>query len=206
MARTIDLKKLKATMTVEIDQSKSRIDRAIKNKLDYLLIRWMCQMTAVEVHQTWERYVEMRLIAGLNHDPRHFLAAQNIKTVKRVSYGLATYVVRGGDRYFDFRSMGELIKKADNWLAKSNNMFRSLPAGDRNYIDALSAIRNCVAHGSDAAIRTYKQKLREVYDIHSAPQPGEFLYAKDLRSTSPARNEIRLYGLMTVVRRSLLNT
>src|SRR5215472_9387140 len=63
----------------------------------------MCQMTAVEVHRAWERYVEMRLIAGLSHDPRHFIAAQNIKGVKHISYGLATYVVCDGNRYFDFR-------------------------------------------------------------------------------------------------------
>jgi hypothetical protein len=204
MARTIDLKKLKAAAVAEIDRSKKRIDGAIQAKLSYWLLRWMCQMTAVEVHQTWERYVEMRLIAGLNHDPRHFLAAQNIKGAKRVSYGLATYIVRGGNRYFDFRSMGELIDKADKWLA--NNMFRVLPASDRNYIDALSAIRNCVVHKSDAAIRTYRKKLRDVYGIRSAPQPDEFLYAKDSRAKSPAGYQIRLYGLMAVVRRSVLST
>jgi hypothetical protein len=206
MARTIDLKKLKTATVAEIDQSKKRIDGAIQDKLPYWLLRWMCQMTAVEVHQTWERYVEMRLIAGLNHDPRHFIAAQNIKGVKHISYGLATYVVRGGNRYFDFRSMGELIDKADKWLAKKDNMFRALPASNRDYIDTLSAIRNCVVHRSDAAIRTYKKKLRQAYGIRSAPEPGEFLYAKDSRATSPARYEIRLYGLMAVVRRSVLST
>jgi hypothetical protein len=204
MARTIDLKKLKAATVAEIDRSKKRIDDAIQAQLPYWLLRWMCQMTAVEVHQTWERYVEMRLIAGLNHDPRHFLAAQNIKSVKHVSYGLATYIVRGGDRYFDFRSMGELIDKADKWLA--SNVFRALPKSDRDYIDTLSAIRNCVVHGSDAAIGTYRRKLRKVYGIRSAPEPDEFLYAKDNRATSPARYQIRLYGLMAVVRRSVGST
>jgi hypothetical protein len=116
MPRTIDLRRLKATTVAGIDESKKRIDDAIQAKLHYFLLRWMCQMTAVEVHQTWERYVEMRLIAALNHDPRHFLAAQNIKGVSRVSYGLATYIIRGGNRYFDFRSMGELIDKARRGL------------------------------------------------------------------------------------------
>jgi hypothetical protein len=204
MPRTIDLRRLKATTVAGIDKSKKRIDDATQAKLHYFLLRWMCQMTAVEVHQAWERYVEMRLIAALNHDPRHFLAAQNIKGVSRVSYGLATYIIRGGNRYFDFRSMGELIDKAETWVAV--NMFRALPASDRNYIDALAAIRNCVVHRSDAAMRAYRRSLGQVYGIKSAPEPAEFLYAKDTRNTSPARYQIRLYGLMTVVRRSVLST
>jgi hypothetical protein len=198
------LRRLKATTVAGIDESKKQIDDAIQAKLHYLLLRWMCQMTAVEVHQTWERYVEMRLIAALNHDPRHFLAAQNIKGVGRVSDGLATYSIRGGNRYFDFRSMGELIDKAQTWVVV--NMFRALPASDRNYIDALAAIRNCVVHRSDAAMQAYRRSLRQVYGIKSAPEPAEFLYAKDFRNTSPARYQIRLYGLMTVVRRSVLST
>jgi hypothetical protein len=206
MARTIDLKRLKATTVAEIDESRRRLDRAIQANLPYWLLRWMCQMTAVELHQTWERYVEMRLVAALNHDPRHFLAAQNIKGVRHVSYGLATYIVRGGNRYFDFRTMDGLIGMADKWLAKNNNMFRRLPKSDRDYIDALATIRNCVVHKSDAAMRAYKRKLREVYGISSAPQPDEFLHAKDRRATSPASGQIRLYGLATVVRRSVQNT
>jgi hypothetical protein len=204
MPRTIDLKKLKATTVAEIDSSRKRVDDGIKAKLDFWLLRWTCQMTAVEVHQTWERYVEMRLVAALNHDPRHFLTAQNIRGVSRVSYGLATFIVRGGNRYFDFRSMADLIDKTDKWVA--SNMFRALSATDRGYIDALAAIRNCVVHRSDAAMKAYKRKLREVYGISSAPQPDEFLYAQDRRAASPARNQIRLYGLMTVVRRSVLST
>jgi hypothetical protein len=204
MARTIDLKKLKAATVAEIDRSKERIDDAIQAQSHYLVLRWMCQMTAVEVHQTWERYVEMRLIAALNHDPRHFLAAQNVRGVSRIPHGLATYIIRGGNRYFDFRSMGELIDKADTWVA--NNMFRALPAPHRNYIDTLAAIRNCVVHRSDAAMRAYRRSLRRVYGITSAPEPAEFLYAKDLRAISPARHQLRLYGLMAVVRRSVLGT
>jgi hypothetical protein len=87
MPRTIDLRRLKATTVAGIDQSRKRIDDAIQAKSYYLLLRWMCQMTAVELHQTWERYVEMRLIAALNHNPRHFLASQNIKGVPAFPMG-----------------------------------------------------------------------------------------------------------------------
>ena len=100
--------------------------------------------------------------------------------------------------------MSELIDKADTWVAV--NMFRALPKSDRNYIDALAAIRNCVVHRSDAAMLAYRRSLRQVYGIKLAPGPDEFLYAKDFRNSSPARYQRRLYGLMTVVRRSVLST
>jgi hypothetical protein len=163
-------------------------------------------MTAVEAHQTWERYVENRLVAAINHDAKHFLSEQNIKGVKHVSYGLASYIVRGGNRYFDFRSTSDLISRASKWLPPSQNMFKTLAASDRNYIDALAAIRNFIVHGSDAAQTAYKRELRSVYGIHSAPEPDEFLFALDNRPSSPARYQIRLFGLLAVLERAIGNS
>ena len=40
---------------------------------DYWLQRWIAQMTAVEIHAAWERYVEVCLVVALNHSPEHFL-------------------------------------------------------------------------------------------------------------------------------------
>jgi hypothetical protein len=65
--------------------------------------RWVAQMTAVEIHGTWERYVESRLVAALNHSPKHFIKEQNIAGVSGIPTGLAQYIVRGGKRFFDFR-------------------------------------------------------------------------------------------------------
>ena len=163
-------------------------------------------MIAVEIHGIWERYVEKRLVAALNHRPQHFLSEQDIKGVSRVSSGLAYYVIRGGGRFLDFRSMPDLLEKADRWLGQAHNPFRPLTANDRQYIDALAAIRNCVVHGSDAAVATYKRQLRTVYGIRSAPEPGEFLKAKDNRASSPARKNSRLFGLVTVVIRAIQQT
>jgi hypothetical protein len=163
-------------------------------------------MTAVDAHETWERYVEARLVAAINHDPKHFLTEQNVKGVKHVSYGLARYIVRGGDRYFDFRSTSDLIQRTDKWLAPAQNMFRTIANSDRDYIDAFAAIRNFVVHGSDAAQLAYKRELRRVYNIHSAPQPDEFLYAQDNRVGSVERYKPRLFGLLTILSRTITNT
>ena len=31
---------------------------SVADALDYLVVRWIAQMTAVEIHAVWERYVE----------------------------------------------------------------------------------------------------------------------------------------------------
>ncbi|WP_316195806.1 MULTISPECIES: hypothetical protein [unclassified Bradyrhizobium] len=164
-------------------------------------------MTAVEIHGIWERYAEDRIVAGLNHDSSHFISEESISGVSHVTVGLASFIVRRGNKYFDFRSMGDLIGKADGWLGMgSKNPFRSLPAHDRNYIDVLASIRNCVVHGSDAAWGSYRAKLESVYGISYAPEPDEFLNAKDNRATSPLRYQSRLKGLAKIVERSISQT
>lgn len=181
-------------------------EQAVSANLDYLLVRWIAQMTAVEIHTIWECYVEERLVAALNHRPSYFLSENSVRGVSRVSAGLGLYIVRGGGRYFDFRSISELMNRADRLIGGSHNPFRTISTGDRAYIDALSTVRNYVVHGSEAAVTSYKRVLRAVYGIHAAPKPDEFLNARDFRASSPARYQSRLHGLLAVVRRVIQNT
>ncbi|MBI2866725.1 MAG: hypothetical protein HYX97_00150 [Chloroflexi bacterium] len=206
MARKVDLAALRTRSADSVSKAQSRYDDAVAADLDYLLLRWIAQMTAVEVHAVWERYVENRLVAALNHNAAHFLHENDIKGVTRVTSGLAFYVVRGGGRFFDFRSSSELIDKADRVLGKPDNPFRTLSAHDRSYIDALAAIRNCIVHRSDAAGAAYRRALKSVYSVKSAPEPDEFLHAKDYRRTSPARYRSRLQGLTTIVLHAINHT
>jgi hypothetical protein len=204
MARKINLNKLQTESTNGIDELMKRITYAEKKDFKYL--RWMHAMTAVELHGIWERYVEDRVVTGLNHDPSFFVDDQGLTGVNNVSKGLAHFVVRGGQKYFNFRSMGELIGRSDRFLGKPNNPFRNIPQSDRQYIDALADIRNRVVHGSNASIAAYKDKLLSVYSIASAPGPDEFLMSIDHRSTSPAKKKSRLMGFATVVKRSIQST
>ena len=68
MPRKIDLQKMKKKSVEDLRDAIIRLDTA-KN-LDYLLVWWMSAMTAVEIHGRWERYVEKRLVASLNHSPK----------------------------------------------------------------------------------------------------------------------------------------
>jgi hypothetical protein len=90
MARKVDVAGLRRNSLTEIDRVMLRLERAVEN-CDYLVMRWMAQMSAVEIHAIWERYVEKRLVGALNHDAAHFLKEQEIKGVDQVSVGLAIH-------------------------------------------------------------------------------------------------------------------
>lgn len=201
MAKTIDLVKLRDNSTDALDTIVDRIDDAAA-QLDGMAVRWMCAMGAVETYTIWERYAENRLAAALNHNAKHFLSEFNIRGVKRVSSGLAFYVVRGG-RFFDFRSIANLLDKGDRLLGKTANPFRRIGEDERDYLDALAAIRNKVVHTSDVATLSYKRHLRALYDIRYAPEPPEFLSALDKRVTSPLRGRRRLDGLILIVKTAI---
>jgi hypothetical protein len=160
MTRKIDVKRLRNRSISGIDRSIARFEK-LCTKIggeDFLLIRWSSAMTAVEIHSIWERYVEERLVSLINHNPSHFANQADIKGLTRVSSGLARYIIRGGGRYFDFRSMSDLFQKADGWLGKENNPFRALTPRDREYIEVLSAIRNCVVQRRSAGSLSEKSQ------------------------------------------------
>jgi hypothetical protein len=125
--------------------------------------------------------------------------------------------VRGGKQFFDFRSMSDLIKKADHLLGREENPFRAVDVVNRSYIDCIAAIRNHVVHRSETSLRTYKQNLNSVYGIKATPEPDEFLHAMDYRHDKPIRlpkdvqgeafqYRSRLSGLAVVVIRTIATT
>jgi hypothetical protein len=203
MARKFDLRKLRSDAQADLREAINIVTKAAVNPAEYLFARWVGKMTAVHVHAVWERFIEDRAAAALNHDPHYFLKEHDVRGVTNISSGLAYYIVRGGGRYFDFRSMSDLWAKSDQWFNKTTNPFRRVAATDIPYINALSAIRNCVTHGSDAAKKSYKTHLQTCFGIKSVPEPGEFLLAKDLRAASPLRYSPRIFVLINVVERAI---
>jgi hypothetical protein len=206
MTRPIDLERIRRLAQRSLKRSMGRYKDAVSAKLDYLMVRWTAQMTAVELHVVWERFAEDRLVAALNHDSSFFLETHQVLGITRVPNGLARFAVRGGDKYFDFRSCADLIDRADRLVGKARDPFRKIPTDDRQYLDVLSAIRNRVVHASDAAIAAYRRALRGVYGIRAAPEPAEFLSALDYKKGSPARRRSRLHGLALVLERTIAAT
>jgi hypothetical protein len=206
MARKFDLKKQKHKAIQELLDARNIVARVEKETKEYLFARWICKMVAVDIHETWERYVEDRLAAALNHSPKYFLDSHDVRGVTNISSGFAYYIVRGGGRFFDFRNVSQLLSKGDEWLDRSGNPFRRLSTTDSKYIDALAAIRNYIAHGSDAARKAYRRHLNSLYGIKSAPSPGEFTLSLDYRPASLARYQPRIYGLIAAIENAINST
>ena len=205
MARKFDLSRLRKNVLHELNEARNIVSRA-EDPSEYVFGRWICTMVAVHVHASWERYVENRLAAALNHKPDFFLETHDVRGVTNISAGFSNYIVRGGGRFFDFKSMSDLFAKGDDLLSKTDNPFRKLSKDECKYIDALASIRNFVAHGSEAANKSYRRQLLAVYSIKYPPSPGEFLLAKDNKAGSFARYKPRIYGLIIAVEKAVQNT
>ena len=93
MPRKMDLPALRSKSAKEVNSAISIYEATAR--VSNFWRRWVARMTVVEIHATWERYVENRLVVALNHDPKHFLQQQNIAGVTRISPGFARYIVRG---------------------------------------------------------------------------------------------------------------
>jgi len=173
---------------------------------EYLLLRWVAAMTAVEVHAIWERYAERRLMVALAIHPGQLIADNGILGLKHVPIGLAEVIVRGGGRFIDLRSFEDLLGKATKLLGRTRNPFAAVPSRIREYVDGLAAVRNYIVHRSDASSVSYRTALRKVYGIKAAPDADEFLNAVDYRSTSIQKGQKRIIGLITAVAHAVTNS
>jgi hypothetical protein len=205
MPKVANIQRVKDSAYSQLKVSRERYEGLIPKYFssDHILLRWIATMTAVEVYAIWERYAERRLTIALSNHPQHFLAVNGIRGMKSIPVGLATALVRGGGRYFDFRSTSDLIDKGDRLVGRVDNPFRNLPADLKKYLDTLGAIRNYIVHQSDSALAAYKNYLSSVYNVKSKPSPPEFLNAIDLRAGSPASGRQRLRGIIKVVEKCI---
>lgn len=202
MAKRTNISILRLTAIQELDNLEKRFGEFEKTFLDsqYYLLRWVSSMAIVELHSIWERYAENRLIYSLNNHPTVFIEKNGIKGISAIPKGLSCIIVRGSGKYFDFRSVDDLIKKGNN-LLEANNPFRSLKrTHERNYLDTISSIRNYVVHKSRSSQKTYKDSLKASFSVKSVPDPDEFLNAKDNRKNSPLKGKKRINVLISIVK------
>ena len=154
MARKTDLELLRTNSTQDIDWLTDRFkefDRILPPD-KYHMLRWVAEMSIIELHAIWERFAEERLVIALNHYPSHFISDNSIKGTDKITRGLSNVLVKGNQKYFDFRSMDDLIKRGNNLLGTAHNPFYSLRGThDKKYLDTMSAIRNYISHRSETS-------------------------------------------------------
>ena len=206
MARRMNLSRLKKEAKTSLKQLEDQLGFLTSGwSEDYALqieedaSKWISRMSVVDVHSVWERFAEDRLATALNHEPKYFLECHEVRGVSHISKGLAYYIVRGGLRYFDFRSMGDLIGKADYCVGQDLNPFRKIPPERRKYLDILATVRNFVVHGSVASEAAYKATIVKNYGLSAAPKVQDFLGKIDRRQESLAQNRPHLLGFIRVV-------
>lgn len=178
--------------------SQFRYESARLDRTPQGLLRWIASMTAVEIYGIWERYAEDRLRIALVNHPEQFLTDNNISGIRKIPLGLASVLLRERARYFDFRSIAELISKGDRLVGPAHNPFRNLTPTVRNYLDTLSDIRNYVVHQSEHSLRNYRRRLFEI-GFRTPTYPTVFLNSIDRCQGSAARHQPRIIGLIKTV-------
>ncbi len=89
----------------------------------------------------------------------------------------------------------------------ARGLLRFHQSGRREYSSTQVSVQRTDANlGHQASIAAYKQNVKSVYGIKSAPGPDEFLNAKDYWTVSPARYKSRLHVLAEVIERTIQNT
>ena len=206
MPKTANVKRVKDSALDRLYFSSARYEDArFDTGLQRSFVAWVAAMTAVEIYATWERYAEERLTIALSNHPEHFLREKNVRGVKKISLGLATALILGGNKYFDFRSTDDLIRIGKTMVGANNNPFSTLQP-IRGYLDALSVIRNYVVHQSESGLKAYKVKLSTVYGMKRYPFPTVFLNSVDRRRGCPASHKPRITGLIETVRNAIALT
>ena len=132
----------------------------------------------------WEILVEALLIDCLNKDTTRYREWTGFKISKNITRDTCKAIILGTG-YVDCKSVSDLKRLAKSILASQHNPFKEIPRLNGDRIDDFFALRNYLAHYSDAARRSLEKKYKNRYGLKSFRVPGEFLLAKDRRKKIP---------------------
>jgi hypothetical protein len=129
----------------------------------------LCEAILVLAYSHWERFVERLFCAHLSQEisqlGRHF----GLSIEGRVTGPMAEALI-AGERYFDFKSYGDLKDRAKKLLVR--HRFAKAKDADRKAIDEMIALRNQILHRSRHSLRQLKAHVERRID------PGTHLAAK----------------------------
>lgn len=130
---------------------------------------------ALQLASCWEELVVEDFVDALNRDTTQYAKHVGITLPKDLSRDIC-FGLLVGDRYLDFRSIGDLIGHSKELLVAMYNPFIHIPARLRQRIDDFSILRNYLAHRSRRAERSYSKMIRDKrYNYTYIVRPGSFL-------------------------------
>lgn len=162
---------------IKIEEAK-RVVKSVEEKRDVF------EAYVFKICANWEVLLEDLLIDCLNKDTTRYKELTGFKIPKNISRQTCKAIILGTG-YFDCKNVSHLKQKAKSILVSQYNSFKEIPRPNGDKIDEFFALRNYLAHYSDAAKRSLEKIYKNAHSLKSFREPGEFLLAKDKRKKIP---------------------
>ncbi len=121
-----------------------------------------------------EYFVDEHLVACVNCDSSQLSKFFGVTIPKNPDKGLCRALLFG-ERYRDFRSVGQLKKFTTRILPKDSNPFLAISASHTQLIDEVCKIRNYLSHYSSSARHSLFTMYKEKFGRDRFLEPGQFL-------------------------------
>lgn len=153
---------------------------------------------------SWDILVEQLLIDCFNKDTSKFTQEYGYKLGKHITRDTCEAILIGVG-YLDFKSVGDLKGHSKRILIPKYNPFAEIPKSNEKKIDEFYAIRNYLAHYSDAARRALLKVYETNYNLRVFVRPGRFLLATEQNADLPRMGTYinNFMGAAAAMRKSL---
>jgi len=140
----------------------------------------------IKVCAKWEKLIDEILIYKFSKDTSKFCESVGVRIKKAITRDLSLSIVIG-NRFFDFKDIGDLIKKAGHYLTTTNNIFKNITATEKNKIEEIYFIRNYLSHYSHKSKKSLWSMYKKTYKMKRFKEPGDFLRKETNRNPKITR-------------------
>lgn len=128
----------------------------------------------------WESFVAEHLVDCVNRDSSRLGEYFSLDLPPHPTKALCQALVIG-DRYRDFRSMGDLKRFTKKVLPDPSNPFLQIKQTHLDKLDEVYIIRNYLAHYSGFAARSLWNLYKKTHGMTYFSEPGKFLLSSNAK-------------------------
>jgi len=132
----------------------------------------------------WQILVEELFINCLGKDTSMYKKYTGFDVPKHIPRDTCKAILLGTG-YWDFKSVSDIKRQAKRILLPGCNPFKEIENIQEKKIDEFHAIRNYLAHYSDASWRALKKIYQNEYGFNKFIEPGRFLLANEKKANIP---------------------